>query len=150
MNESTIVFITIALGILFSIPLLILAFKMLTFKGIIKIEDITDKCSSLIVNESELLPCPFCGHSVDMENKDTLYPSGWYWYEEQVDGLPKPFRFYILRDNDKFDGMQTECWEFNCPETSGGCGVSISGDSKEETIVKWQRRVVNNTNLGNI
>jgi hypothetical protein len=33
------------------------------------------------------------------------------------------------------------CYSIHCVTTSGGCGVEISGDSRQECIDKWNRRV---------
>jgi len=33
-----------------------------------------------------------------------------------------------------------QCWQINCVTVSGGCGVQITGDSKDEIIAMWQRR----------
>lgn len=79
-----------------------------------------------------LLPCPFCGRAVDPECHDTLYPSGAYWREENG------FKRYIRhRDSKVGDGV---CWAMHCPTTGGGCGVEMTGDSRAETVAKWNRR----------
>ncbi len=60
-----------------------------------------------------ILPCPFCGHVLDIENDpDVLYP---------VD------RTY-------------ELWNIVCPANSGGCDAHILGDSSEDVIKKWNTR----------
>lgn len=83
----------------------------------------------------QMLPCPFCGKEVDLENPDTLYPSGIYWrWDEDL-----KMRHYI-RFKDKQIGDQP-CWQLLCPETAGGCGVEIHGDTKEEVVAKWNKRV---------
>jgi len=33
----------------------------------------------------DMLPCPFCGKNVDLEDPDTLHPDGLYW--RVVDGI---------------------------------------------------------------
>lgn len=79
------------------------------------------------------LPCPFCGHKADLDDDDTLYPSGIYWRE--TDGI----RHYILlRNRQDGDG---QVWGMHCPEVAGGCGAEIDGDTKEEALEKWNRRV---------
>ena len=80
----------------------------------------------------DMLPCPFCGKGVDLEDEDTLYPSGVYWRE--TDGM----RHYIRhKDRKQDDGI---VWDIHCPEVSGGCGAEISADSKQEAINAWNRR----------
>ena len=78
-------------------------------------------------------PCPFCGHAVDLDDGDTLYPTGVGWLEND-DG----FRTYhSFREVPK----EQRCWGIHCPTTAGGCGAEISGDSREEAIEKWNNRV---------
>lgn len=69
---------------------------------------------------------------MDEDLDDTLYPSAVYWREE--DGL----RHY-LNHRDRQEGDH-QCWEMNCPESGGGCGASILGDSEAEVRAKWNRR----------
>lgn len=81
----------------------------------------------------ELKDCPFCGMSPDLDEPDTLHPSGIYW--RVTDGIKHYIRF-----KDRQYGDQT-CYVFNCVETSGGCGVEIHGDTKEECLTKWNTRI---------
>jgi hypothetical protein len=81
---------------------------------------------------NELLPCPFCGREVEDDLEDTLYPSGTWWREE--DGL----RHYIGHQERK--PTDQPCWLMNCPESGGGCGAEIYGDTKEQVMAKWNRR----------
>lgn len=78
--------------------------------------------------------CPFCGTEADLSDPDTLHPSGMGWKLH-----PDGFRSYH-----SFREVPQEqwCWDMNCPETAGGCGATISGDSKQEAIDKWNRRAV--------
>ena len=78
-------------------------------------------------------PCPFCGKEVDMENGDTLYPSGVGWKLH-----PSGMRSY---HSYKEVPKEQWCWSMHCVETAGGCGAEVSGDTKQETIDKWNRRV---------
>jgi hypothetical protein len=80
----------------------------------------------------EMKPCPFCGHKVDLENPDTLYEDGWGWLE--VNGLRSYHRIGHVPDGQ-------ECYAMHCPISAGGCGAEISGDSKQEAIEKWNKRV---------
>lgn len=83
----------------------------------------------------ELLQCPFCGKKPDVSNPDTLYPTGIVWVDKKDVG-----RVYGTRNQlDYTHGGQ--CWSINCVTSSGGCGVEMHGDSKEEAINKWQTRV---------
>ena len=86
---------------------------------------------------TELLCCPFCGHKCDLKEPDTLYPTGIYWKESSDYG-----RAYFGRTHKLFDPfMVQQCWQINCVTISGGCGANIIGDSRDETIAAWQRRV---------
>lgn len=77
--------------------------------------------------------CPFCGKAVDLEDDDTLYPNGTGW-QTRPNGKRS---YHSFRDVPK----EQWCWSMHCPTTSGGCGVEMSGDSKQEAIDKWNRRV---------
>lgn len=80
----------------------------------------------------KMKPCPFCGHRVDLEDEDTLYPNaiGWQEHEDR-------FRSYC-----SYRDVPPEqwCYSMHCVTTSGGCGAEISGDSMQECIDKWNRR----------
>ena len=78
-------------------------------------------------------PCPFCGHEVDLEDGDTLYPNGVGWEDHPDHG-----RHYCSRGQVP---KEQWCYSMNCPETAGGCGAEISGDSRQEAIDKWNTRV---------
>ena len=77
--------------------------------------------------------CPFCGHPVDMENVDTLYPNATGW-KIRADGL-RSYHSFRLVPKDQW------CYSMHCPTTAGGCGVEMSGDSAQECIDKWNKRV---------
>lgn len=79
------------------------------------------------------LPCPFCGKAVDMEDHDTLYPSGIGWSDTDH----PPFRTY---HNARHVPKEQWCWSMNCPTPAGGCGAEMTGDSREEALKKWNRR----------
>lgn len=76
--------------------------------------------------------CPFCGHHVDLEDPDVLYPNGTGW-KIRSDGL-RSYHHFREVPPDQW------CYSMHCPTTSGGCGAEISGDSKEEAVEKWNRR----------
>lgn len=59
-----------------------------------------------------LKPCPFCGKDMDINDPDTLHPT---------------------------NRMHTE-WIICCVEHACGCGSSMHGDDKYNTILKWNQR----------
>jgi hypothetical protein len=83
-------------------------------------------------------PCPFCGRLVDLEDPDTLYPSGYVWRPGE-DGLKEYHRFAERRENDYW------CYDMHCPVSSGGCGAEIGGNSREEALAAWNTRHTVNT-----
>ena len=82
----------------------------------------------------ELLPCPFCGKKPDLEDPDTLYPSGIFWAWNEELGMRVYRRFKEREEGDQ------PSWLMHCTEIAGGCGVEIHGDTKEEALSKWNRR----------
>jgi hypothetical protein len=80
----------------------------------------------------KMKPCPFCGHEVDLKAPDTLHPSGTGW-KTRANG----FRSYH-----SFREVPPEqwCYSLQCVTTSGGCGVRMDADSREEAIEKWNTR----------
>ena len=87
-----------------------------------------------MTNTLKLLPCPFCDHDMEMTDlKDALHPSGVYW---RVD---KGIRHYIRHPDRK--PTDIPCWTFSCLTHEGGCGVTMNGDSRDEVINRWNRRV---------
>ena len=91
----------------------------------------TKNCShtSLI----DIKPCPFCGHPVDPDDPDSVYPNGTGWYV-----FLDEHRAYCSKLDVPPDQW---CYSVNCVTMSGGCGAEMSGDSKQEAIDKWNRRV---------
>lgn len=77
--------------------------------------------------------CPFCGHQPDIEDPDTCHPSGTGW-KDRDDG----FRSYHRSTEVPRDQW---CYVLHCSTTAGGCGVEITGDSRQEAIDKWNARV---------
>lgn len=85
-----------------------------------------------IMNTS-MKPCPFCGHRVELDDPDSVYPNGtgWVW---RADGV-KAYCDFKSVPKDQW------CYSVNCVVTSGGCGAEISGDSMDEAVARWNRRV---------
>ncbi len=77
--------------------------------------------------------CPFCGHPMDMADPDTLYPTGTGW-KLQPNGIKSYHSFHAVP-------KEQWCYSIHCVTTSGGCGVEISGDSAQECIDRWNKRV---------
>lgn len=99
----------------------------------------------------EIKPCPFCGHeTIEDELNDSFHPTDMHWFKspvhdhvlfnEDLDCVhydPHPLQVVLERDITEYGRV----WKFTCLETSGGCGVFITGDSEEEVMRKWNRRV---------
>lgn len=73
-------------------------------------------------------PCPWCGKEPDLDNPDTLHPSGTYWTDSEH-GIE-----YRSRENRGLHDYQ--CYEINCIP----CGLTLEADSKDEVIEKWETR----------
>jgi hypothetical protein len=73
-------------------------------------------------------PCPFCGKEPDLDDLDTLHPSGIYWTDSEHGILYRSHQDRGLHDH--------ECYEINCIP----CSLTLEGDSKEEVIEKWETR----------
>jgi len=69
----------------------------------------------------DLLPCPFCGHDLNTQDiMDTIYPS------------------FLHIDE---DGVEHYIYNIVCQESAGGCGAIILGNSVEDCVTKWNKRV---------
>lgn len=79
-------------------------------------------------------PCPFCGKPVDLDDPDTLHPTGTGWLDDEVEGF-RTYHRYLGVPKTQW------CWGMHCPTPSGGCGAEVTGDSKEEALAKWSRRM---------
>jgi hypothetical protein len=80
----------------------------------------------------QMKPCPFCGHEVDLENGDTLYPNATGWKDREYGRSYHSFREVP---------QEQWCYSMHCPTTSGGCGCEMSADTKDEAIEKWNKRI---------
>ena len=85
---------------------------------------------------SELNPCPFCDKATDLDDCDTLYPNGVYWYPDGDYG-----KHYSQSPTNHIGLAGNPCYKLVCDVVSGGCGAEMHGDSKQEVIDKWNRRV---------
>ena len=47
-------------------------------------------------------------------------------------------RHYMRWDDPR--GTHGQVWELGCLEHEGGCGATMTGDSREEVLAKWNRR----------
>lgn len=84
-------------------------------------------------------PCPFCGMEIDLEDVDTVYPSGTGWIDvpfEEMEG--GSYRHYVPASQVP---PEQWCYKIICNESYGGCTAEIHADSKEEAIERWNNRV---------
>jgi len=81
-----------------------------------------------------LKPCPFCGKEVNLTEQGTLSLLSIVWRYDPLLG----YRTYHKWKDRKFG--DTECCTINCDMTRGGCGVEITGDTKNEVIELWNTR----------
>ena len=56
--------------------------------------------------EKEVKPCPFCGKAVDLNDEDTLYPSGTGW-KDHPDGIRS---YHSFREVPK----EQWCYDLHC------------------------------------
>lgn len=81
----------------------------------------------------KLSACPFCGH-IPQDIRDCLHPSGIGWII--TDGR----RHYVGRTHKLYNDRMGDCWDMGCLVHEGGCSATITGDTKSETVTKWNRR----------
>lgn len=82
-------------------------------------------------------PCPFCGHT-GYDIRDFLHPTAQGWRDDPFGEEGKPFRHYMRYNDPRV--CHGQVWEMGCLEHEGGCGATMTGDSREEVIAKWNRR----------
>lgn len=83
----------------------------------------------------EAMPCPFCGRASNIHDSETLFPTGARWRETDIGRI-----YHRQLDGKDSDGW---VWGMHCPESYGGCGAEIHGDTKDEALAKWNRRASN-------
>ena len=81
-----------------------------------------------------LLKCPFCGKVPEEDDEDVCYPNGIGWYDHPTVGG-------IAYCDKKHVPPEQWCYSVNCVVHHGGCGAEMHGDSKQEAMEKWNRRV---------
>lgn len=85
-----------------------------------------------LVGKYKPLNCPLCNRKIGTD-VDYIYSSG-IWHAEIEEGIKA---YYSHRDRPEH---ALPCYEINCPVDVGGCGLSLSADSLEELIDKWNTR----------
>jgi len=79
------------------------------------------------------LACPFCGKPVDLEDNDTLYPSGTGWiFDEEIQ--MRTYHRYTKTPKEQW------CYTMHCPVQAGGCGAEMHGDTRGDALSKWNKR----------
>lgn len=84
------------------------------------------------MSESHPNNCPFCGFRFPSDLIDNVYPTGRWRDDDEI-------RHYLFPDDPREHHGRT--WVVVCQQHMGGCDASIHGDSREEAIAKWNRRV---------
>jgi hypothetical protein len=70
----------------------------------------------------DLLPCPFCGFVLDINDSDCIYPA------------TRPIYNPVSK------AMEYPLYEVNCYESGGGCGANLLGETVEDCIRLWNTR----------
>lgn len=79
--------------------------------------------------KSELLPCPFCGSTMDITDPDTVYPTGMVYTIDPTTGC----RYYSPRHNTIGDGR---VFQVSCVK----CEATVMGDDFVGAVTAWNRR----------
>ena len=85
--------------------------------------------NELVLKNTAVPPCPFCGKEIDVLDVEFLHRTGTYWHDTEHG------RSYTV------DKEDNPCWVLSCVEIYGGCGASMYGDTLSETISNWTKRV---------
>ena len=78
-------------------------------------------------------PCPFCGMEINPSDPDLVYPTGTGWKNESGGYRSYHQAYDVPKEN--------WCYQVVCQTHYGGCGATMSGDSKQEAIDNWNKRV---------
>lgn len=78
--------------------------------------------------------CPLCDLNVMACTDDSFHSAAKSWI--LVNNKKK---YFHIRDPEYLTG--TRCYVASCPESAGGCGLSLEGESLQETADKWNNRV---------
>jgi hypothetical protein len=98
----------------------------------------------------EIKPCPFCGNQPGHYNlHDSLYPTGEWVKSPFLDirdfGEDLGIIYYYQHPLQiLLESQITErgyVWSFSCLESEFGCGCELTGNSIDEVMNKWNRRV---------
>lgn len=92
----------------------------------------------IVLKENEMKPCPFCGMSINPDDPDLVYPSGTGWIDNEE--LGQGYRHYVSV-HERHLPKEQWCYKVVCQTHYGGCGATASGDSKQEAIDNWNKRV---------
>lgn len=89
--------------------------------------------------------CPCCGKTINLSNEDTMHiQGGWFVHKKEPDLISYRTSSFIHDMKNMFPkkyGIDFGyCYVINCAESYGGCGLSISGNSKKDVLEKWNRR----------
>jgi hypothetical protein len=83
-------------------------------------------------------PCALCGHFPDPDNYiDSFHQTAQGWRDDEI-SPGKMMRHYMRWDDPR--GVHGYTHEMNCLEHEGGCSMNVRGDTREETIEKWNCR----------
>ena len=79
-----------------------------------------------------------------VDGDEVLVPTGMYWIRDPETGY---MEYFSHTEVNKAIDVGAKRADFNpyiearCAEVSGGCGASIEGETVEDAIAKWNRRI---------
>ena len=80
-----------------------------------------------------LKPCPFCGSKMDVDDNDTLYPSGTVWRQHEL-GYREYTSLRAAQSNPQFE-IEGYVFKIEC-----NCGAEMQADTILETVNNWNNR----------